>query len=359
MGGFAARSGAAVLRHLAGVRADSADVDGRFGLRRGSAVQKGQNAISAAMAAVILLIFIAVHQRWQLAGFKKVVASAKEYVLASAGPRGQVPELSGFAKVKTFALGTYQGALYRASPAPLTFSPGRFVIYDSGNKPVFKLDTLEGSREPWTAVYDFAGRNGISVPGGRHKPKFTLDLTGDGTLEALIGQYSGGDHCCTVATIVELGKESVRVLGRIGGLDGLPFEGVELRKIDKNPSWEIIAHQPYRTLCGEHEDAADVLAIYGYVDGRWNDQTSRHVDYLRTLLRLNSQEWSRGKDRSLQLLQTIAGLHALLGEREMGKRQFAMGISALLPMLREKGIDINACLEDATGLLDRLSSVVK
>jgi len=324
----------------------------------GLTMQKGESAISVALAAVILLVFIAVHQRWQLTGFKRVAASAEEYVLATVGVQGQIPELPGFEKSKTFPLGSYRAVLYRASPAPLTFAPGRFIIYDRGNRPVFKLDTLEGSRESWTAVYDFAGRSGRTVPGSRRKPRFTQDLTGDGTLDALIGQYSGGDHCCTVATIVELGKESVKVLGRLGGLNGLPFEGVELRRIDPGPSWEIIAHQPYRTLCGGHEDAADVLAIYGYVAGQWRDQTRQHTDYLRALLRQNLQKWGREKDRSLQLLQTIAATHALLGERELGKRHFAMNLPALLPRLREKDVDVNTCLEDATGLLDRLSSVV-
>ncbi len=322
-------------------------------------MQKGENAISVAVAAVILLIFIAVHQRWQLTGLKRVAASAQEYVLATTGLRGQTPELPGFEKVQTFPLGDYRAVLYRASPAPLVFASGRFVIYDQSNKPVFKVDTLEGSREPWTAVYDFAGRNGRPVAGSRRKSKFALDLTGNGTLEALIGQYSGGDHCCTIATVVELGKESVNVLGRISGLAGLPFEGLEVRKIDKDPAWEIIAHQPYRTLCGGHEDAADVPAIYAYSNGRYDNQTDRHVEYLRGLLQQNMQKWGRDKERSLKLLQTIATTHALLGERELGKRQFAMNLPALLPSLRQRGVDINACLDDATGLLDRLDSVVK
>lgn len=322
-------------------------------------MQKGQNAISVAMAAVILLIFIAVHERWQLAGFKRIAASAQQYVLATTGLSGQTPQLPGFEKVKTFTLGNYQATLYRASPAPLVFASGRFVIYDEGNKPVFKVDTLEGSREPWTAVYDFAGRNGRSLTGRRSKPNFTLDLTGNGTLDALIGQYSGGDHCCTIATIVELGKESVSVVGRIGGLAGLPFEGLEVRKVDKDPIWEIIAHQPYRTLCGGHEDAADVPAIYAYNNGQYEDQTSQHVEYLRELLERNLQKWGREKERSLQLLQTIAATYALLGEREQGKRMFAMNLPALLPDLRQRGVDINVCLDDATGLLDRLNSVVK
>ena len=322
-------------------------------------MQKGESAISAAIAAVILLGFLALQQRWQATGLREMANSAEDYVLATTGLRGQIPELPGFEKVKTYALGDYRAALYRASPAPLVFAPGRFVIYDLGNKPVFKLDTLEGSRDPWTAVYDFAGRNGLSAPGSRPKPKFTLDLTGAGALNALVGQYSGGDHCCTVVTVLELGKESVNVVGRISGLDGLPFEGLELRKIDKDAAWEIIAHQPYRTLCGGHEDAADVLSIYGYVGGKYTDQTAQHVDYLRLLLSQNLQKWSKEKSRSLQLLQTIASEHAVLGQAEEGKRQFAMSLPALLPALRERGVDINACLDDTSGLVDRLPSLVK
>jgi hypothetical protein len=322
-------------------------------------MQKGESAISAAIAAVILLAFLAVQQRWQATGLREMANSAEDYVLATTGLRGQIPELPGFEKVKTYALGDYRAALYRASPAPLVFAPGRFVIYDLGNKPVFKLDTLEGSRDPWTAVYDFAGRNGLSAPGSRAKPKFTLDLTGAGALNALVGQYSGGDHCCTVTTVLELGKESVNVVGRISGLEGLPFEGLELRKIDKDAAWEIIAHQPYRTLCGGHEDAADVPSIYGYVNGQYVDQTAKQVDYLKGLMQRDMQKWGREKDRSIKLLQTIAAAHSLLGERDAGKRYFAMNLPSLLPALREKGVDPNACLDDVQALLDRLPSLVK
>ena len=321
-------------------------------------MQKGENAISVALAAVIVLVFIAAHERWQLAGFRRVAATAKEYIFSTTGLRGQTPELAGFEKAKTFALGNYQAALYRATPAPLTFAAGRFVIYDRGNRPVFKMNTLEGSREPWTALYDFAGRSGRTIPGKRAKPKFTLDLNGDGTPDALVGHYSGGNHCCTVATVLELGKESVRVLGRIGGLNGLPFEGLEVRKIDADPAWEFIAHERYRTLCGGHEDSPDVMSIYDYADGQWVNQTARHTEFLRTILQQNIQKWGRKKEQSLQLLQTIAAEHAALGDREAGRRFFAMNLNALLPDLRKKGVDLNACLEDATSLFARLPAVV-
>lgn len=321
-------------------------------------MQKGENVISVAMAAVVVLVFIAVHQRWELSGFERMAASAGEYILTTTGLGGETPDLTGFEKLKTFTLGQYQASLYRQTPASLTFAPGRFVVYDPSNRPVFKLNTLEGSREPWTAVYDFAGRNGLSVPGKRAKPKFALDMNGDGTLEALIGVYSGGDHCCTVATVLELGKESLHVLGRIGGLDGLPFEGVEVRKIDPDPAWEIIAHSRYRTVCGGHEDSADVISVYDFVSGEWSDQTAQHADFLRGVLKHDIEAWGKSKDRSIQSLQTIAARFALLGQREQGQRFFAMNLPAVIPQLRRMGVDPDGCLEDNASLLARLPSVV-
>jgi hypothetical protein len=321
-------------------------------------MQKGENAISVAMAAVLVLIFIAAQQRWELSGLEKMASSAEEYILSTTGLRGETPDLTGYEKLSTFPLGTYQASLYRQTPAPLTFAPGRFVIYDRSNNPVFKVNTLEGSREPWTAVYDFAGRNGRTVPGKRSKPKYTLDMNGDGTLEALIGVYSGGDHCCTVATILQLGKESLRVMGRIGGLDGLPFEGLELRKVDQDPAWEIVTHSRYRTLCGGHNDSADVLSVYDFVSGEWSNQTARHTDFLRSTLQQNIETWGRSKDRSIQSLQTIAAGYAILGQRDLGQRFFAMHLPTVVPQLRRMGVDPDSCLEDNASLLARLPSVV-
>jgi hypothetical protein len=322
-------------------------------------MQKGENAVSVALAAIVLLVFIAVHQRWQPASLKEMASSAEDFILTTAGLRGQVPEISGYEKVKTYKLGRYQAGLYRASPAPLVFAPGRFVVYDPDGRPAFKIETLEGSKEPWTAVYDFAGRHGLTPAKSRVRPKYISDLTGEGVPEMIVGQYSGGDHCCTIATVLELGENAVRVLGRIGSLDGLPFEGLELRKIGKDSAWELIAHRPYRTLCGAHDDAADVLSVYGYVNGQYADLTAQNVDYLRGLLQKNLQKWAEEKNRSLQLLQTIAAGYAELGQREEGKRLFAMNLPLLLPELQKKGVDPNACLEDAEGLLNRLPSVVR
>src|SRR5208337_3694410 len=121
--------------------------------------------------------------------------------------------------------------LYRVTPTPLIFAPGRLVIYDLADKPVFKLETLEGSKDPWSALYDFNGRHGLPVPGNRVHSSYTRSLTGNGVQDVIVGQYSGGSHCCTVATILELGQDAVTPIGHIDGIDGLPFEGLEVRKL--------------------------------------------------------------------------------------------------------------------------------
>ena len=322
-------------------------------------MQKGENAISVALAAVILLVFLALHQRWQPSSLKEAATSAEEFILSTTGLGGEIPEISGFEKVKTYRLGRYRAALYRASPAPLLFAPGRFFIYDSSNKVVFRLETLEGSKDAWTTLYDFAGRNGLPVPGSRARPGYTRNLTGAADADIVIGQFSGGDHCCTTATVLELGKETVQVLGRIEGLDGLPFEGLDIRKIDKDSDWELIAHRPYRTFCGGHGEAADVLAVYDFMNGRYVDQTGSHAEFFQAVLQENLKKWSKEKDRSIQLLQTLALNYATLGQRDEGKRFFAMSLPELLPTLKKKGVDPNACMDDVESLMERMAGATK
>ena len=320
-------------------------------------MQKGENVISIALAAVVFLTVIAIQRKWNPASLKEAASSAEDFILTTTGIRGQVPQISGFEIVKTFRLDTYRAALYRASPAPLIFAPGRLVIYDAKNVPVFKVETLEGSKDAWTTLYDFQGRHGLPASGRRARQDFTQDLTGDGLPDAIIGQYSGGDHCCTIATIVELGKESARNLGRIDGLNGLPFEGLEVHKINKDPSWELVAHRPYGTSCGTRQDDADVISVYAYAEGRYTDQTGRFPDYLGDLLRQNLAKWKEKKARSLGLLQTLAINYAMLGQQEEGERFFAMNLNVFLPELKTRGIDPNACIDDLDTLLTRIPSI--
>jgi hypothetical protein len=163
---------------------------------------KGENIVSIALAGIVLLAVIAVQRRWNPASLKDAASSAEDFILTTAGIRGEVPDIAGYERLRTFNLGTYRAALYRASAASVVFAPGRLVIYDHADQPVFKLETLEGTTDAWSALYDFTGRRGLPVPGSRQRPSYTRDLTGKGEQDIIFGQYSGGEHCCTVATIV-------------------------------------------------------------------------------------------------------------------------------------------------------------
>jgi hypothetical protein len=175
--------------------------------------------------------------------------------------------------------------------------------------------------------------------------------------DVVIGQYSGGDRCCTAATIIELGADAVAVLGRIDGLEGLPFEGLEIRNIHKDKSWEFVAHRPYVTTCSGHADAADLLSIYAFANGQYTDSTNEYADYLAGILRQNLTKWRQERKPSLGLLQTLAAQFAQLGRKDEGKRFFAMNFNPFLLNLQQKGIDPNLCLDDLESLMDRLPGV--
>jgi len=317
-------------------------------------MQKGENIISIALAAVVLLAVISIQRRWNPASLKDVASSAENFILTTTGMRGEAPDLAGYERLKTYRLGDYRAGLYRATPAPLIFAPGRFVVYDHADQPVYKLDTLEGSKDSWSAVYDFNGRRGLPVPGGRARSSYTRDLAGNGVPDVIVGQYTGGDHCCTVATILELGKDAVTPIGRIAGIDGLPFEGLEVRKLNKGTDWQCIAHRPYVTACGTHFDAADVLAVYAFTEGRFQDQTVNFGDYLQQVLRQDLAKWRQEKNRSMGLLQTVAVDYAVVGQKEVGKRFFALNLTQLMPSLQSHNVDPNACLDALESLVDHM-----
>jgi hypothetical protein len=320
-------------------------------------MHRGENVISFALAVVVVLTFVAIQRQWNPASLKDMASSAEDFILTSTGIRGQVPDLVGYERLKTYRLENYRAALYRRSPASLVFAPGRFVIYNRDDQPVFKLETLEGSKDSWTTLYDFNGRHGLPLPGSRSRPEYTKSLSGNGVPDVVIGQYSGGDHCCTVATIIELGSDAVATVGRIDGLEGLPFEGLEIRNIRKDKSWECLAHRPYMTTCGGQAEAADVLSIYAFVNGQYVDDTSEYADYLTGVLRQNLTKWRQEKNLSLGLLQTLAAQFAQLGQKDEGKRFFAMNLNPLLPNLQQRGIDPNLCLDELQNLMDRLPGV--
>jgi hypothetical protein len=320
-------------------------------------MQKGENIVSIALAAVVLLAVLAVQRRWNPASLKDAANSAEDFILTTTGIGGQSPDIAGYERLTTFRLGEYRAGLYRATPAPLIFAAGRLVVYDHSDQPVFRLETLEGSKDPWSAIYDFNSRHGLPVPGSRARSVYTRDLTGKGVPDIIVGQYSGGGHCCTVATILELGKDTVTPIGRIDGIDGLPFEGLEVRKLGKGANWQCIAHRPYVTACGNHFDAADVLAVYSFTGTRFEDQTADFGDYLHDVLRQDLAKWRQGKNRSMDLLQTVAVDYAVVGQKDAGLRFFALNLNQLMPGLQSHNVDPNSCLDALQDLVDRVPVV--
>jgi hypothetical protein len=319
-------------------------------------MQKGENIISLALAAVVFFSILAVQRKWNPATLQDAASTAEDFILTTSGIRGELPDIAGYEKLKTFRLLNYSAGLYRATPAPLVFARGRLVIYNQQSRPAFSIETLEGSKDPWTVLYDFGGRRGLTVAGSRAHPEYARNLSGDGVPDVIIGQYSGGDHCCTLATIVALGVNGVKPIGHIDGLDGLPFEGLELRKINKDTKWECIAHRPYQTPCGPHVDAADVISIYAVEGGRYADQTASFSDYLQDALRQNLVKWRQAKNHSMSLLQTLAVEYAALGQSEEGKRFFALNMSPFVSGLQNQNLDPNACLDGLDGLVDQFSA---
>ena len=317
-------------------------------------MEKGESIVSMALAAIVLLAVLAVQRRWNPANLTDVASSAEDFILTTTGIGGQVPDIAGYQRLKVFRLGNYRAGLYRATVAPLIFAPGRLVLYDHADQPVFKLETLEGSKDSWSALYDFTGRHGLPVPGSRARSTYTRDLTGHGVQDIIIGQYSGGTHCCTIATILELGNDAITTIGRIDGIDGLPFEGLEVRKLSKGATWQCIAHRPYVTACGNHFDAADVLAVYSFTGAHFEDQTGNFGDYLQVVLRQDLAKWRQEKNRTMDLLQTLAVDYAVVGQKEEGKRFFALNLSQLMPSLQGHNVDPNACLDALQSLTDRV-----
>ncbi len=287
--------------------------------------------------------------------FTNMAASAENFVLKTTGLRGQIPNIPGYEQVKTFYLGRYRAEFYRATPAPLVFASYRFVIYDRSGQSVFKVDTVEASTVPWSKLYDFAGRHGLPDLRIRGGPLYTRDLTGDGNPDVILGQYSGGDHCCSTVTVIELGKDSVKVLGRITGLDGLPFEGLDVSHLNHDPGWQLVAHRPYRTVCGPHADAADVISVYAYNNGQLSDQTAHYTAFLNRVLQGDLAKWRRDKQRSLRLLQTVATDYSKAGQPGMAVQFFQQNLPSFYAQLESSGVDPQACSRDLENLVSSLS----
>jgi hypothetical protein len=319
-------------------------------------VHKGESVISIAITLLVVLVVLAIQKQWSPATIEHIASSAEDFVLKTTGLRGRIPDLPGYERVRVFPLGRYRAALYRAVPSPLIFASYRFVIFDHNFKPVYKVDSVESTTRPWSALYDFAGKHGQPDPRTGGHPTYARDLTGDGAPDVLLGQYSGGDHCCTTVTVIELGKDNqVKALARIGGLNGLPFEGLEIRNLDHGKGRDLIAHRPYQTLCGPHAEAADVLSIYDYRDGIFADQTGRFTSFLNDTLQRNLAKWTRPQDRSLRLLQTLATGYSEVGQANVGEQFFQLNLPLFSSELHANGVDPQACIQAMAMLTSSLS----
>ncbi len=320
-------------------------------------MRKGEFLISALLAILVFLLVLGLQRDWQSTTLQNAAARAEKYVLGKPTVRGGYPNIAGFERIETFYLNRqYRAALYRSNSVSLGFAPGRLVIYNDENQITYQVDTLEGARDAWTALYDFAGRQGLPARNSHPRPVYLRDLTGDRKPDVVIGLYSGGNRCCTTVSVLEVDKDSLKPIGHIEGLDGWPFVGLEIRRIGPDPIRELVAHQPQVTACGPREDAADVISVYSYSDGQYKDETSKFSDFLQGVLRENLAKWSREKNPSVGLLQTLAAQYAVLGQPDRAKEFFAQNLARFLPQMKEQGFDGAACRDDLDSLVDRLAN---
>jgi hypothetical protein len=319
-------------------------------------MHKGETVISAALALVVVLLFIALEQDWQPANLKDVASTAEEYILKATGIRGEPPDIVGYDKVKTYSLPlSYRAALYRSTATSLGLATGRFVTYDRSNHPLLELNTFEGLKDTWTQVYDFAGRNGLPDLSTGGRPVYTRELSGRGNPDLVVGQFSGGDQCCTVITVIELTRDSVQTLGRFEGLEGWPFHGLEIHRI-KGPVWQLIAHRTYGTACGGGSDGADILTVYDIVNGQYVDRTSAFPDYLAGVLRRELAQWTREKARTVGLLQTITAEYVALGRDAEAQKFFESNSGPFLSQWKAAGASPQSCQQDLGGLAVQVAS---
>lgn len=321
-------------------------------------MRKAETVISIALGVVLLVAVLVVEREGQYSGSLRQQASpAAEPAPKAAGDNPAVVP-PGYEPVRTYRLGAYHADVYRASPLPLDFGAARLVIYDHAERPVLKLEGLESTKTPWTVLYDFHARHGVE-PVGRQfppaPPSYLKSLTGDGKPDVIIGQFSGGERCCTTVTVVELGPESVRTVGRIEGLPGLPFEALEVRKLDRRPDWQLVAHRRYPTLCGSSDDPADVPTVYAYSNGGFAVEAPRYAAYFEAVLRRNLARWARKDQRSIGLLSTLALDYAGLGRKQESQRFLTANLSHFVPQLKAAGVEPQTCTAYLEKLADQLA----
>jgi hypothetical protein len=90
------------------------------------------------------------------------------------------------------------------------------------------------------------------------------DITGDGILDMVIEDYSGGAHCCYSATVLELGKKFRTIANLEGGV--LP---VEFKEIDNKPGSEVIIYDNYAYRWTSFANSAFGKIVLRFQDGSY------------------------------------------------------------------------------------------
>ena len=259
----------------------------------------------------------------------------------------RVPRLDGMEAVEILEVGALRAVVYRYTSPPLIFTQGKFILYDQELGLLYEIDTLEGSRDPWTRLYDFSqlrrGRQAV--------PLYAQDLNGDQVPEVILGQYSGGAYCCTTATIMSVGVPGVRNLGQIEGISGLPFEALEARDLNGDGTWELIVQLPVPTFCVSSSNTPLLPAVYTYRDGQFTRASKDFADYFEPLLRQHLREWRLRRNRSVQILIHTAILHSVLGRGGEGRTFFEENLKDVSEELARVGVSRQACENDVMRLV--------
>ena len=291
---------------------DGADEGLKQGMLGGS--KSGGAVLSLLLAAATLIVVLAL-QKLSESPTEPPSPGAEGGEISPASADGfPIPRLDGMEAVEILEVGALRAVVYRYASPPLVFTQGKFILYDQELGLLYEIDTLEGSRDPWTRLYDFSqprrGRQAV--------PLYAQDLNGDQVPEVILGQYSGGAYCCTTATIVSVGVPGVRNLGRIEGISGLPFEGLKARDLNGDGTWELIVQLPVPSSCVSPSKAPLLPAVYSYRNGQFTRASKDFADYFERILRQHLREWRLRRNQSVQILIHTAILHSVLGRGGRG-----------------------------------------
>ena len=312
--------------------------------------KSGGAVLSLLLAATILLAVLAL-QKLSESPTEPSSSGAETGELSSASADGfRIPRLDGMEAVEILEVGTLRGVVYRYISPPLVFTQGKFILYDQELGLLYEIDTLEGSRDPWTRLYDFSQPRRDRRP----VPLYARDLNGDQVPEVILGQYSGGAYCCTTATIMSVGVPGVRHLGRIEGISGLPFEGLEARDLNGDGVWELIVQVPLSVSCVSPSKAPLLPTVYAYRDGQFTRASADFSDYFERVLRQHLREWRLRRNRTVSILIHTSLLHSVLGRGGEGRTFFEENLKDVLGELEMVGVSRQACENDVMRLLDRV-----